>query len=156
MSISNALREYLEFIGVNYKLLPHPHTTSSSRTAAAAHIRGHQIIKSILLKDNLGYLLAAIPATHLLDLDALEERLDRHLILAAEKELTDIFFDCELGAIPPLGEAYGILVIYDDALSKNRDVYFEAGDHMDLVHIAGDDFLSLMECCEHGRISHHP
>ena len=155
MAMAHTVREYLDYVGVKFDLLPHPHTSSSARTAAAAHVPGRQVAKSVLLEDNEGYLMAVIPATHRLDFDRLEQQLHRHLDLAQEKELEDLFFDCETGAIPPVGEAYGVTVVYDDQLSECGDIYFEAGDHSDLVHISGKDFQALMKGCQHGQISHH-
>jgi Ala-tRNA(Pro) deacylase len=56
--------------------------------------------------------------------------------------------------VPPLGQAYGVPVIWDDALSACPDIYFEAGDHRDLVHMSGQAFRTLMANADHARISH--
>ncbi|MCK4834799.1 MAG: hypothetical protein KAT12_08470 [Gammaproteobacteria bacterium] len=55
----------------------------------------------------------------------------------------------------PIGDAYGIEVIFDDRLNECGDVYFEAGDHTDLVHVSVIDFRGLMGNACHGEISHH-
>ena len=155
MALANTVREYLDSKGVEFKLLTHPHTPSSMRTAEAAHIPGNQMAKSVVLEDDEGYLIAVIPASHRLELEQLSEQLHRRLELASEDELDDLFFDCEPGAVPAVGEAYGIRTVYDDSLSPHADIYFEAGDHTDVVHISGRDFSKLMSGCEHGCISSH-
>ena len=85
----------------------------------------------------------------------LEEQLERHLELASEAELSQLFRDCEVGALPPVGAAFGIPTVVDDSLMNAPDVWFEAGDHEDLVHMRGIEFLSLFTGARHGRFSRH-
>ena len=155
MGIAITLREYLDGTDFQYDVLPHIHTGSSSETAQASNISGDHIAKAVILEDESGYLMAVIPATHRVDLGVLHKKLGRRVGLATETELEDLFMDCEPGAVPPLGQAYGIDVVVDDSLKELDDVYFEGGDHYDLVHLKGDDFAFLMEDAKHGAISHH-
>lgn len=155
MAIANTLREYLDYVGVPFELIAHPHTSSSNRSAAAAHVPGDQMAKSVVLRNDHGYLMAVIPATHRLDLDRVEQQLHRQFDLVEEQTLHELFFDCETGSVPPLGEAYGVKVMYDECMANSADIYFEGGDHSDLVHISGDDFRNLMSGCVRGKISHH-
>jgi Ala-tRNA(Pro) deacylase len=89
------------------------------------------------------------------DLGAVHRQLNRRLGLATDRELTDLFKDCEPGAIPPLGRAYGLETILDESLNGWQDVYFEGGDHVALVHVTGEDFLRLMADAPRGEFSHH-
>lgn len=155
MTIATTLRNYLDRNGVDYDLIPHLHTTSSQASAQAAHVSGDQMAKSVLLEDEQGYMLAVIPATHRLDLGVLHKDFDRLLGLATEDEIGQVFKDCDQGAIPALGEAYGLPVIFDERLADTPDIYFEAGDHEDLVHVRSADFVKLMSHAQRGRISHH-
>jgi Ala-tRNA(Pro) deacylase len=156
MAIAMTLKEYLDRLGVEYEVIPHIHTDTSMRSAQEAHVPGDHLAKSVILEDDGGYLMAVLPATHKLEIGRLQKQLNRHRLgLATEQELSSLFDDCEMGAIPPLGEAYGVDVVVDDSLDEMSDVYFEAGDHTDLVHISGEDFHDLMVDAEHGRFSHH-
>ena len=155
MAVALTMQEYLDRWGVEYELVPHPHTSSSQETAEAAHIPGDNLAKAVLTEDYRGYLMVVIPANHQVEFDQLDFELDRRLELATEEELSDIFLDCEVGAIPPLGEAYGIDVALDDSLTDRDDIYFEAGDHSALVHVSGEDFRDLMASAEHGHFSTH-
>lgn len=155
MSVAITMQDYLDRWGVEYDLVPHPHTGSSQETAEAAHISGDKLAKSVLMEDYRGYLMVVIPANHQAEFDQLDVELDRRLELATEEELADIFKDCEAGAIPPLGEAYGIDVALDDSLTGCDEIYFEAGDHTVLVHMSGEDFRDLMASAEHGHYSSH-
>lgn len=155
MAVALTMQEYLDRWGVEYELVPHPHTSSSQETAEAAHIPGDNLAKAVLTEDYRGYLMVVIPANHQVEFNQLDFELDRRLELATEEELSDIFLDCEVGAIPPLGEAYGIDVALDDSLTDCDDIYFEAGDHSALVHMSGEDFRDLMASAEHGHFSTH-
>ena len=155
MSISAKLATYLERLGLNYELLEHPYSNTSMMTAQLAHIHGDQLAKGVILEDEDGYLMAVVPSTHRLQLGVLHNMMHRRLGLATEWELGALFADCELGAVPAAGDAYGMQMIVDDSLSAQEDVYFEAGDHSALVHMRGADFRTLMAHAEHGRFSQH-
>lgn len=155
MAIANALKRCLTDQGVDYSIVTHPRTQSSSRTAQAAHVPGARLAKPVVLHDEAGYLLAVLPATHRLELQALQTLLDRHLNLATEKEVGDLFGDCDIGAIPPIGAAYGVDVVLDESFADQPEVYFEAGDHRSLVRVDVGDFDRLMAGAQRGRFSHH-
>ena len=155
MSISHTLQDYLNGQGVEYELVPHKHTYTSASTAEAAHVPGERLAKAVMLEDEQGYLMAVIPATHRLRLGVLHNTLNRRLGLATESELTDLFPDCEVGAIPPLGKAFGVDTVVDDSLLEQPDIWFEAGDHQDVIHISGSQFKTLMLDAQHGHISEH-
>lgn len=152
MSISKTVQWYLDSRQVSYEVLRHPHSHNSSETAVAAYIWEDQLAKTVLLEDERGYVMAIVPASHRIDLRKLERALDRHLELANEGEMPRIFPDCELGAIPPLGEAFGIPVVYDDRLRRLSSVYFEAGDHRELVYMGGPEFIALFDGAPHGDL----
>jgi Ala-tRNA(Pro) deacylase len=151
--IARRLRWYLEQSGLPYEVLPHPHSHSSLETAREAHVRPEKLVKPVLLEDERGYVMAVVPASARLDLRTLREQTHRDLELASEAEIEALFADCERGAMPPLGAAYRIPTVYEDSLSGLRDVYFEAGDHEDLVHMRANDFLRLLDGSLHGHFS---
>ena len=155
MAIAMTLKEYLDDRGVEYDLLEHPYSVCSMRTAFEAHVSGEDIAKAVVLHDDEGYMMAVIPATHKVLLGQVSKHYGRYLALADEAELQDMFSDCSLGAIPPIGKAYGMKVIYDEQLNNCNDVYFEAGDHTDLIHVSGRDFRLLMQDVDHGKFSRH-
>ncbi len=154
MAISDTLKSYFQQRGVNYELIRHPHTSFSMATAQGACVPGDQLAKSVMLRDHLGYLMAVVPSTHHVDVGALRRFLQRErLELATEEMLGGLFEDCELGALPPIGDAYGLNVAVDDALIAYPDIYFEGGDHYDVVHISGTDFRRLTRNAVHGYFS---
>ena len=152
MPIAKTIQWYLEAHGVSYETLQHPYSRTSEETADVAFIWEEQLAKTVLLEDERGYVVAIVPASCRVDLKKLERQLDRKLELASEAELADVFPDCEVGALPPLGQAYGIPTIYDDRLRKLSCVYFEGGDHRDLVYLGGREFIGLLRDSPHGDL----
>ncbi len=153
MAIAKSILDFLEQEGAVYQTVSHPKTYSSSDTAASAHVDNDHVAKAVVLKDDQGYLLAVIPASQRLDLDRIQTELDRKMDLAPEEEVDRLFQDCLPGAFPPLGKAYGIETILDEALISLAKVYFEAGDHEHLIVVSNEQFLSLMKGLRHGHFS---
>jgi len=144
MTMASNVRNYLDRIGIHYDVDRHPHTYTSMHTAEAAHVSGHQLAKAVLLRDSAGYLLAVVPATQRIRINKLHEELGRNLEPATEAELEYVFADCEKGAVPAVGPAYDLQTVVDPRLCEQTDVYFEGGDHEELVHMAGEDFQEAL------------
>jgi len=184
MTIARTVEQFLKSHDVDYELVEHPRSVTSMHTAELAHVPGDQLAKSVpdaaaglagfehadvimarltvpesdwpdRLRGRSGYLVAVIPATHRLDLGKLHHQLDRRVGLAIEREVRELFRDCDPGAIPALGAAYRIEAIVDDALLQPPEVYFEAGDPEALVHVSGNAFGAMMAGVPHGRFTHH-
>ena len=154
MAISITIQNYLEDRGIIYVPLAHSHTETSSMTAEASHIPGSRLVKAVIIKDDDCYKMALLPASHHLRLNELQGLLSREVELATEEEFTALFDDCDIGAIPALGMAYGLEVIVEDKLAKTGDLFFEGGDHETLVHLQAEDFKGLVTDAPHGHFSH--
>lgn len=155
MSISNTLREYLENQGTQYDLVRHPRTFTSMETAAAAHVAGDKLAKSVVLEAKDEYVMAVIPSTHHLCLETLRARFGHPFDLVTETDIGRLFKDCELGSTPALGQAYGMKVAVDETLLDLDEIYFESGDHTQLVHMSGQDFRALMDKARRGHLGQH-
>ena len=154
MSISVTVQNYLIQERIPYDLVPHPHTESSMDAAAAAHVSAAKIAKPVILEDDKGYLMAVVPAHHHVQINKVNKLLNRNMGLATEQEISTLFTDCEPGAIPPVGQAYGLETIFDECLGECPDLYLEAGDHEDFIHLKSDDYLRLMSQASHASISY--
>ncbi|MBC8338519.1 MAG: YbaK/EbsC family protein [Rhodospirillales bacterium] len=154
MAIAITLKQYLSDNDIDYEALTHPYTASSLMTAEESHIPGSRIAKGVVLKKGKDYLLAVLPASNHIHFEEIRNLLDQRVKLASEEEVESLFEDCEIGAVPPIGRAYGLEVLIDDSLSGNEDIYFEAGDHATLIHVAGKQFGEMMGSARHGRFSY--
>lgn len=153
MGLALTLEEFLENNGIQYDVVRHAYSHSSLEAAEAACIPREKLAKCVMLNDGAAYVMAVIPSTGRVDLNVIERYLGRHVELASENDLNQLFFDCELGAVPPIGTAYGFEMIVDNSLFNCDDVYFEAGDHTDLVHLSAADFSRLVQDAESVPIS---
>lgn len=153
MAIAATLKCYLEDHHVDYDVVKHQHSATALESAHSAHIPAHQLAKAVVLEDASGYVVSVLPSTNRLDMEWVNESLGRNLKLAAENELPDLFRDCDKGAVPALSNAYGLDVIWDEQLTNASEIYIEAGDHENLIHLHGDVFCKLMESLPHNIIS---
>ena len=151
MTIPATVKAYLEESDVAYDLIPHPASGSSHETAEAAHVDEGHIAKGVILNDADGAVMVVIPGDAWVSLPAIENELDRNMALAGEEEASGYFPDCELGAIPPLGPAYGVETLMDKALTSLAYVYLESGDHRSLIRINGEALPRLLRGVRHGH-----
>lgn len=154
MSISPSVHRHLDRRGVNYDLLTHPHSRCSLESARLAKIPPDQVAKGVLTHDGENYLLCVIPSNHRLSISWLNKCMNGNFKLVSEHRLGEFFDDCEIGAIPALGQVYGLHVIWDEALSDCEDLYIESGDHKNLIHVSRGGFMELMGGQEHRTISY--
>ena len=154
MSVATRLRNYLDREGVRYDVVAHPRTSAASRSAQAAHVPGQQLAKSVVVHHELGYVICVLPSTHRIELGTLQSVLNKRLGLATETEVASLFDDCDIGAVPPIGAAYGVPVVVDESLGEAKELYFEGGDHATLVHVGGEAFRTLTRDAQRARFSH--
>jgi Ala-tRNA(Pro) deacylase len=154
MAISPNLREYLTGCGTPYDEIPHDRTFTAAQAAHAAHVSGNHVAKGVLLRAGRDYILAVLPASRRVDLSRLRSWLGRDVQLVKEAEAAMSFPDCEFGAIPPLGAAYGLEIVIDDELmhtdmSDDDEIFFEGGDHRTLIAIDGADWRRMIGKARH-------
>ena len=149
MAIASKVENYMAQRGIKYDVVTHEHSHNSMETAHLAHVPGDRLAKSVVLEDDDGFMMAVLPSTCHIKLGKLSRQLDRKLRLASESDLSSLFGDCELGAIPVVGPAYGMLTVIDDSLGEQPEIYFEAGDHEGLIHMKQEEFAVLMHDAGH-------
>jgi len=154
MTVAQTVSGYLQSRHVSFDIIAHPYSDSSRTAAETAHVPPEQLAKAVILNDRRGYLMAVVPGDRQVSLEDLWKLLGRRLSLTPENRLAPVFCDCESGAIPPLGPAYGMETIVDDSLAGQPEVYFESGDHRGLIRVGGDVFLALLQEAMHGQFAH--
>ncbi|MGH6637948.1 MAG: aminoacyl-tRNA deacylase [Polaromonas sp.] len=157
MSISSQLSSYLDQRGARYEICAHEHSRTSAESARSAHVPPNQLAKSVILEDDKGCVMAVIPADKTVMVGELSRLLGRQqLRLADESRIATLFEDCDLGAVPPVGMAWGIETIVDDELEASDVVYLEGGDHERLLRMSHDQFHELMRSQPHGNFCKAP
>lgn len=153
MGIAITLKQFLEDNEVEYEVVNHPYAYTSMDNASQAQVPAKKIAKCVMLEDEGGYVMAVCSAASRIKLGSLYREINRRLEFASEQELAELLDDCVLGAVPPIGDVYDIEVVIDEGLLFESDVYFEAGDHEELIHVEGDAFDQLMHNAERASFS---
>ena len=157
MAIASSVSNYLTGKGCDYHVVPHRFTQNSASSAHAAHVEPSCVAKAIVIAtitEPRQYRVAVVPASRDIDIVELEEVLGEDLELAEERELRELFPDCVLGAVPVLGAAYDLPTVVDDVLDTCEEIYFEAGDHTELIRVSGEQFQRLMANAIFGQFSY--
>jgi Ala-tRNA(Pro) deacylase len=121
-------------------------------TARTANVAPHDLASSVIVEDEAGCVMAVVPADRKVKLGELSRMLGRrHLRLADEQRIADLFTDCERGAVPALGMAWNVETVVDDELETCTTIYIEGGDHERLLRLSHDQFHALMATVRHGQ-----
>jgi Ala-tRNA(Pro) deacylase len=146
MSVAAKLKEFLDANKVEYSVLIHRQAYTAQDVAAAAHVPGRELAKSVVIKADDRFVLAVLPAPRKVDLEGLRQTLGASEVrMAHESEFASLFPGCEMGAMPPFGNLYGVDVYVDEALSQDEEIVFNAGTHVDAVRMRYKDFERLVK-----------
>lgn len=100
----------------------------------------------MIVKLDRSVAMAVLPASSQVDLSRLKRVTKATTVaLATEQEFKDKFPDCETGAMPPFGNLYDIPVLADESLTRDKEIAFNSGTHLELVRMAWDDFQRLVK-----------
>ena len=138
---TSRIKDFLDTNHIHYNTIVHPTSYTAQGTAAYAHVSGNEMAKTVMVKVDTQLAMAVLPAAMQLDLAAFKQLTRaKSVCLAAEPEFEMKFPDCDLGAMPPFGNLYGIPVYVEEQLTEDRDIAFNAGTHNELVRMRYDDF----------------
>lgn len=139
------LMQYLDSHNINYVTISHSPVFTAQEIAASAHIPGKELAKTVMVKIDGKMAMAVLPASYRIDFDLLKEAAGAGTIeLASEEEFEDLFPDCEVGAMPPFGNLYGMDVFAAASLAEDTDIAFNAGSHSELIRLPYKDFEKLV------------
>jgi Ala-tRNA(Pro) deacylase len=140
------MEQYLHDSGVAFESMTHAEVFTMQEVAAALHVSGHQVAKVVMVKADGDMAMLVVPAPYRLDFPAVRALLGaRRVSLAAEEDFSDLFPDCETGAMPPFGNLYDLPVYVDQALADEEYIVFRVGTHRDSFKIAYAPFARLAQ-----------
>lgn len=147
MPIPTRISEYLDSHHISYQSFRHPPAYTAQGIAQAQHISGKKLAKVVMVvSDNKNMIMTVVPASHRVDLNKLGRLLKyRWIRLATEEEFADYFPECELGAMPPLGNIYHLDVWVDEKLKSLSKISFNAGTHAETIQMEFSDFERLVK-----------
>ena len=144
MTTLTSCLEFLDRDHICYAHTKHSLAFTALEVAFAEHISAHKLAKTVVYASAQGYGLAVLPADCLIDMPMLGAFVNDPLVrLASERELVELFPQCELGAMPPLGVLFHLPVIVDSSVASQEFIAFNAGTHRDVIHMYYADYSGL-------------
>lgn len=141
----NRLREFLDEKAIKYVVISHSLAYTAQGVAALAHIPGKELAKTVVVNLDGELAMAVVPASRHVDLTRVKVAAHANTAeLASEMEFKSKFPDCQTGAMPPFGNLYGMRVFADEALSRDVEIAFNAGSHLELIRLSWVDFERLV------------
>ncbi len=142
---STELKKYLDKQNVKYKTVNHSPAYTAQEVAASAHVAGRDFAKTVIVKIDGNLAMVVQPAQEKVNFDAVKKASSsKEVELATESEFKDRFPGCEIGAMPPFGPLYKMDVYITDAMTKEKEIAFNAGSHSELFRMSYADFKRLV------------
>lgn len=139
------LKGFLDDNHVKYVTISHSEAFTAQEIAAAAHVPGKEMAKTVMVKLGDELAMVVLPAPHQVSLERLQQVTGAHDVeLASEDEFSELFPSCEVGAMPPFGNLWDMNVFVDERLRENEQIAFNAGSHTELVKLPYSDFERLV------------
>ncbi|HQI25136.1 MAG TPA: YbaK/EbsC family protein, partial [Smithella sp.] len=143
---SKKLKEFLNSQSVKYVIIAHSTAYTAQEIAQSAHIPGTELAKTVIVYIDGKMAMAVLPASYSIDFDDLRKETGAKKVeLASEAQFKDMFPDCEIGFVPPFGNLYGMDVYVDEHLTRNKEIAFNAGGHLELYRMSYRDFEELVK-----------
>ncbi len=140
------LEQYLREQHVAYEVQHHPLAYTAQRVAAAEHVPGKELAKTVIVITDDRSVMVVVPASRNVQVSKLAAALGASQArLAEEREFEALFPDCELGAMPPFGNLYGMDVYVDRMLAEDERIVFRAGTHTETMRMNYADFARLVK-----------
>jgi Ala-tRNA(Pro) deacylase len=145
MAILKRLKALLDEAKVPYEVYNHALAYTAQEIAAKQHFSGNEMAKVVMLEVDDRLVMGVIRGNDKINLNEVRDSLGaRHVRLASEDEFIARFPECEIGAMPPFGNLFGVKVCVDPALAQDESIYFNAGNHVQTVHMKYKDFENLV------------
>ena len=143
--ILRKLREFLDSNHIKFVVISHSQAFRAQEVAASAHIPGKELAKTVIAKIDGKMTMVVLPASYKIDFGLLKEVTGAaNVELASEDNFKDLFPECEVGAMPPFGNLFGMEVLAAESLAEDEEIAFNAGTHKELVKMAYKDFEKLV------------
>jgi len=146
MAARQRLERYLREEGVSFEILTHSVAYTAQEVAAAQHTPGRRLAKVVLVDADGELVMLVLPAHCRVDFPKAKAVLEASKVrLAREEEFGGSFTDCEVGAMPPFGNLYGLPVYVESSLAEAREIVFKVGSHSTSMKIGFSDYERLVD-----------
>ena len=145
MTIAARFDRYLRDHDIQFKTVQHEHSRSSLNSGFVAGVPLMNLAKGVVLEDHEGrHVMAVLPSNNKISFSKVNDELNASFHLIKERQVYELFEDCDSGAVPPIGSPYHMSTLCDDTLINLDYVYLESGDHETLLKLDREAFKKLM------------
>ena len=146
MTVARKLRDFLDEQHAPYAVLQHEEKFTSPEIAQSLHVPGREMAKVVIVQADGRLVMAVLPSDRYIDLTRFADATHAEMVgLATEEDFRRAFPDCEVGAMPPFGNLYGVEVLVDEALTRDTEIAFEAGNHHEAIRMTYRDYAELVQ-----------
>jgi Ala-tRNA(Pro) deacylase len=139
------LKEFLDKEQIKYVSIMHSTAYTAQEVAASAHITGKELAKTVIVELDGKMAMAVLPANKKIVRQDLREVTGCDQVkFASEEGFRERFPECETGAMPPFGNLYGMDVYVAELLTRNDEIFFNAGSHTEVIKMTFHDFDRLV------------
>src|SRR5215471_14112936 len=122
------LKEFLDTNKVKYVSIVHSRAFTAQEVAASAHLPGRSLAKVVIVELDGSLAMAVLPADLKVVLQEVRDVTGSDMVrFALEKDFKARFPDCEIGAMPPFGNLYGMDVFVAESLAENEEIALTRG-----------------------------
>jgi len=140
------LKGFLDSHEVKYVTLEHSKAFTAAEIAALAHVPGREMAKTVMVDVDGHMAMAVLPASLRVSFDQLRAAIGAQTVmLSNERDFVERFPGCEVGAMPPFGNLYGMEVYVADSLARQEEIAFNAGTHTEVIRMAWTDYDRLVQ-----------
>jgi len=138
------LKRFLDENDVKFTAIQHSRACTAQEIAEMTHIPGKELAKTVMIGMSGDLAMAIVPASHLVDFKCLTSIAGAEATLADEGDFVELFPNCDVGAMPPFGNLYGLAVYVAEALAEDEYIAFSAGSHAEVIRLLYKDFERLV------------
>lgn len=130
---------------IPFQIIEHAPAFTAPEVAQSAHIKGDQLAKAVILDADNQLIMVVVPSSCQLEFDALRRELGVTSIrLCPVARFSAMFPACELGALPPFGNLYGMDTFLANCFDRIDNITFCAGTHSELIQISYVNYLRMV------------
>jgi Ala-tRNA(Pro) deacylase len=138
------LLRYLNSNKVEFHVLEHDPAFSAHDVAVRTNVPESEMAKAIVIKIEERYWMAVLRADQRINEQLLKRTFAaKNVHLAHEEDLGNLFPDCQIGAMPPFGNLYGLPVLVEEGLAEDDEIVFNACTHTKAIRMKFNDFKRL-------------
>lgn len=143
----NRVCEFLDRHEIRYITISHASSYTKDEISTCEFALGREMVEtSIICIDGNRFAMIVSPAARKVSLDSLRKELNSpNLSFASKSEIQRLFPECDVTAIPPFGNMFGMDMFFTHEMLTQHDVMFCVQSHARRIHMSFKDYLTVAQ-----------